>query len=161
MWALALLMKLGPHKDRGKLWPGWELSPRPSDFITAALRSSYKVELQGQTQVDRGKWRCQLHGNEYVEEQGRVTFYCKRWKWDWVRHKTYLCLRAWSLLFHTETSLCSCAFPTCRSTFNLSKGAVAVLETSRNKRKIQKKYYSMTIFKTDTIQIGWESVCKK
>ena len=23
MWALALLMELGPHKDREKLWPGW------------------------------------------------------------------------------------------------------------------------------------------
>ena len=23
MWALALQMEMGPHKDRGKLWPGW------------------------------------------------------------------------------------------------------------------------------------------
>ena len=29
MWALALQMEMGPHKDRGKLWPGWELNPRP------------------------------------------------------------------------------------------------------------------------------------
>ena len=44
-WALALLMELGPHKDREKLWPGWELNPRPSSLITAAL----PTELQGQT----------------------------------------------------------------------------------------------------------------
>ena len=62
-----------------------------------------------------------------------------RWKWVWVGNKTNLCLRPWPLLFYTETSLCSCAFPTCRRTFNLSKGAVAVLETSRKKKKkIQK-----------------------
>lgn len=84
-----------------------------------------------------------------------------RWKWVWVGNKTNLCLRPWPLLFYTETSLCSCAFPTCKSTFNLSKGAVAVLETSRNKKRNTKKYYSMTFFKTDTIQIHWESVCKK
>ena len=29
-------MELGPHKNRGKLWPGWELNPRPSGLITAA-----------------------------------------------------------------------------------------------------------------------------
>ena len=28
MWAFAPQKKLGPHKDRGKLWPGWELNPR-------------------------------------------------------------------------------------------------------------------------------------
>ena len=27
---LTLLMELGPQKDREKLWPGWELNPRPS-----------------------------------------------------------------------------------------------------------------------------------
>ena len=27
MWALALRMEMGPHKDRGKLWPGWDLNP--------------------------------------------------------------------------------------------------------------------------------------
>ena len=32
------------------------------------------TELQGQTGAGRGKWRCQLHGNEYVHVQGRVTF---------------------------------------------------------------------------------------
>ena len=37
MWALALLMEMGPHKDREKLWPGWELNPRPSGQISAAL----------------------------------------------------------------------------------------------------------------------------
>ena len=45
MWALALQMEMGPHKDRGKLWPGWELNPRPSGLITAAP----PTELQGQT----------------------------------------------------------------------------------------------------------------
>ena len=34
MWALALQMEMGPHKDRGKLWPGWDLNPRPSSLIT-------------------------------------------------------------------------------------------------------------------------------
>ena len=28
MWVLALLMELGPHKDREKLWPGWELNQK-------------------------------------------------------------------------------------------------------------------------------------
>jgi len=36
MWALALLIELIRHKDRGKLWPGWELNPGPSGLITAA-----------------------------------------------------------------------------------------------------------------------------
>ena len=26
MWALALLMEMGPHQDRKKLWPGWEMN---------------------------------------------------------------------------------------------------------------------------------------
>ena len=26
-----LVLELGPHKDREKLWPGWDLNPRPSD----------------------------------------------------------------------------------------------------------------------------------
>ena len=63
MWALALLMELGPHKDRGKLWPGWELNSRPSGLITAAP----PTETQGQTGAGRGNWRCQFHGNEYVQ----------------------------------------------------------------------------------------------
>ena len=70
MWALALLIELGPHKDRGKLWPGWELYPQPLGLITAAP----PTELQGQTGASRGRWRCQLHGNEYVQVQGRVMF---------------------------------------------------------------------------------------
>ena len=45
MWALALLIELGPHKDRLKLWTRWELNPRPSGLITAAP----PTELQGQT----------------------------------------------------------------------------------------------------------------
>ena len=53
-WALALQMEMGPHKDRGKLWPGWELNPRPSGLITAVP----PTELQGQTGAGRGKWRC-------------------------------------------------------------------------------------------------------
>ena len=32
MWALALQIEMGPHKDRGKLWPGWDLNPRPSSL---------------------------------------------------------------------------------------------------------------------------------
>jgi len=63
MWALALLMELGPHKDRGKLWPGWELNSRPSGWITAAP----PTETQSQTGAGRGNWRCQFHGNEYVQ----------------------------------------------------------------------------------------------
>ena len=45
MWALALQMEMGPQKDRGKLWPGWELNPRPSGLIAAAPLT----ELQDQT----------------------------------------------------------------------------------------------------------------
>ena len=26
-----LVLELGPHKDREKLWLGWDLNPRPSD----------------------------------------------------------------------------------------------------------------------------------
>ena len=59
MWALALQMEMGPHKDRGKLWPGWELNPRHSGLITTAP----PTELQGQTGAGRGKWRCKWHGN--------------------------------------------------------------------------------------------------
>ena len=25
-WALSLLMEMGPHKEREKLWAGWELN---------------------------------------------------------------------------------------------------------------------------------------
>ena len=56
---------MGPHKDRGKLWPGWDLNPRPSGLITAAP----PTELQGQTGAGRGKWRCKWHGNEYVDKR--------------------------------------------------------------------------------------------
>ena len=54
MWALAVQMEMGPHKDRWKLWPGWDLNPRPSSLITAAPPTG----LQGQTGAGRGKWRC-------------------------------------------------------------------------------------------------------
>ena len=70
MWVLALLMEMGLHKDREKLWPGWEMNPRPSGLITA----SPPTELQGQTGAGRGNWRCQIHSNEYVQVQGRVRF---------------------------------------------------------------------------------------
>ena len=56
-------MELGPHKDRGKLWPGWDLNSRPSGLITTAP----PTETQGQTGAGRGNWRCQFHGNEYVQ----------------------------------------------------------------------------------------------
>jgi len=41
-------MEMGPHKDRGKLLPGWELNSRPSGWITAAP----PTELQGHTGAD-------------------------------------------------------------------------------------------------------------
>ena len=47
-------LELGPHKDREKLLPGWELNKRPSGLIIAAP----PTELQGQTGAGRGKWRC-------------------------------------------------------------------------------------------------------
>ena len=47
-------MEMGPHKDREKLWPGWELNPRPSGQISAAP----PTEPQGQTGAGRGNWRC-------------------------------------------------------------------------------------------------------
>ena len=53
MWALALQMEMGRHKDWGRLWPGWELNPRLSGLITTAP----PTELQGQTGAGRGKWR--------------------------------------------------------------------------------------------------------
>ena len=56
MWALALLMEMGPHKDREKLWPGWELNPRPSGLIIAAL----PTELQSQTGAGRVKGRAKV-----------------------------------------------------------------------------------------------------
>ena len=39
-----LVLELGPHKDKEKLWPGWDLNLRPSDEITDAP----PTELQGQ-----------------------------------------------------------------------------------------------------------------
>ena len=62
-------MELGPHQDREKLWPGWELNPRPSGLNTAAL----PTELQGQTGAGLGNWRCKIHGSEYVQVQGKGT----------------------------------------------------------------------------------------
>ena len=41
MWALALRMEMGPHKDREKLWTGWELNPRPLLYLL-----SYKVRRE-------------------------------------------------------------------------------------------------------------------
>ena len=70
MRALARLIELGPYKDREELWPEWELNPRPSSLFTAAP----PTELQGQAGAGRGNWRCQVHANEYVQVQGRVTF---------------------------------------------------------------------------------------
>ena len=32
------------------------------------------TELQGQTGAGRGNWRCEIHGNEYVQVQGSVKF---------------------------------------------------------------------------------------
>ena len=46
------------------------MSPEMHCLITAAP----PTELQGQTGAGRGKRKCQLHGNEYVQVQGRVTF---------------------------------------------------------------------------------------
>jgi len=60
-------MVFGTLKKRA---PGWDFNPRPSGLITAAP----PTELQGQTGAARGKWRCQLHGNEHVQVQGWVTF---------------------------------------------------------------------------------------
>ena len=50
MWSASFLLHMNhvsisptngmdPHKDREKLWPGWELNPRPSGSITAAQPS--------------------------------------------------------------------------------------------------------------------------
>ena len=61
---------IGPTQGQRKLWPGWELNPPPSGLITATPLT----ELQGQTGTGRGKWRCQLPGNEYIQVQGWVTF---------------------------------------------------------------------------------------
>ena len=74
MCALALLMEMGPHKNREKLWPEWELNPRPSGKITAAL----PTERQSQTGAGRGNWRCQFYGNEYEQVQEGLRS-CKRW----------------------------------------------------------------------------------
>ena len=38
------MLELGPHKDREKLRPGWDLNPRPSDLITITP----PTELPGQ-----------------------------------------------------------------------------------------------------------------
>ena len=35
MWALGLLMELGPHKDRENLCPGWELNSRPTGLFVS------------------------------------------------------------------------------------------------------------------------------
>ena len=43
--------------------------PRPSGQIPAAP----PTEPQGQTGAGRGKWRCQSHGNEHVQVQGKAT----------------------------------------------------------------------------------------
>ena len=59
-------MVLGPHKDREKLWPGWELNPRPSGLITVAP----PTELEGQMRGAFGNWRSQVHGNELCTSTG-------------------------------------------------------------------------------------------
>ena len=48
MWALALLMEMGPHKDREKLWPGWELNRSHDLRVRSPLlyRLSYKVRQE-------------------------------------------------------------------------------------------------------------------
>ena len=46
MWALALLMEMGPHKDREKLWPRLELNPpRPSGGFSGGFFAVEKMQL--------------------------------------------------------------------------------------------------------------------
>ena len=51
MRALALLMELGPrkdrgkHTDRGKLRPGWELNPRPSGLKISTSHHTLSITL--------------------------------------------------------------------------------------------------------------------
>lgn len=48
MWAfIGLLLEVGPHKDRGKLWLGWELNPRPSGWITVAQPTGLQGQVMG------------------------------------------------------------------------------------------------------------------
>ena len=43
--ALALLIEMGPLKDREKLWPGWELNPRPSNYLHSHVEWPIKTEF--------------------------------------------------------------------------------------------------------------------
>ena len=45
IWALALMREIGPHKNRGKLWPKWELNPQPLDEITAVLSTDVESQM--------------------------------------------------------------------------------------------------------------------
>ena len=75
MWALALLMEMGPHKDREKLWPGWEMTAfsakNKDSFRSVRLWShvivscdwwsgSYGSLIRGKfnPKINRGLWKC-------------------------------------------------------------------------------------------------------
>ena len=64
MWALALLMELGPHKDRENSDRGGNWT---HDLRVCMITAAPPTELQGQAGAGRADWRCQVHGNEYVQ----------------------------------------------------------------------------------------------
>ena len=39
------MREIGPHKNRGKLWPKWELNPQPLDEITAVLSTDVQSQM--------------------------------------------------------------------------------------------------------------------
>jgi len=67
---LALLMVLGPHKDRRNLWPGWELNQRPSGLITAAPWPP--TELEWEQVVGKEDVNCTAM-NRICSSKGRIT----------------------------------------------------------------------------------------
>ena len=46
MWVLALQMEMGPHKDREKLWPGWNWIHDLRVRLPLLYRLSYKVRRE-------------------------------------------------------------------------------------------------------------------
>ena len=88
MWALALQMEMGPHKDRAKLWPGWDLNPRPWSLITAAP----PTELQGQILGRLTRTRARFSNRKTVRA-------CKPASFWWEKRDTVVSLVVGFALF--------------------------------------------------------------
>ena len=71
MWASALLMEMGQHKDREKRWPGWELNTQPSALIDYRCSTDWATRSEGSRPwelkiLKLRQWTCTSTRKDYI-----------------------------------------------------------------------------------------------